>query len=103
MLEDYLKLGIRRDKIHVSVNPCLSTWCISRDCLVGDAIDGPPRAEILPTDDGNYEVSYENNRPIILSIYTTIDVELVNRNKGIIISSSPMESGYYRYAYIPVV
>lgn len=98
--ENYIKLGVNPDKIHVSIVSSICTWSVSRKCLVGNTKKGPPKGEVVTRGDGTLELTYENNRIVSLRDWKTIDVDKINQSPGIIIYEG-YEDKYYRFEYIP--
>lgn len=99
MVEKYLELGVEKDKIFVTVNPSICTWSLSRKCLVGGKLDGPPSEELVAIGNGDFELTYENNRMVSLLNHSEIDVDLINNSTGIIIPDQPEE--YFRFGFVP--
>ena len=98
--EDYIKMGVNPDKIHISVVPSICTWSVSRKCLVGNTKQGPPKEEVVTRSDGSMEMTYENNRIVSMQNHITIDVNKINDSAGIIIPENNTD-GYFRYGLIP--
>lgn len=99
-LEHYIRLGVQREKVFVSVHPSVCTWSLTRECLVGDRIGGPLKPELISLGNGNFKLSYENNRMVSMLNHSKINVDEINNSPGIIIPEDTNE--YFRFAYVPL-
>jgi hypothetical protein len=100
-IQQYINMGIDSDKIHFSEFPTCR-WSITRKCLVGNTLDGPPPEELVKGEDGNHRMTYENNRIVNLQLTTWVDwvdVAKINESEGIIITNNI--DGCFRFTHIP--
>jgi hypothetical protein len=99
----YISKGVHENKIIVTKSPSIVIWSLSCKCLVGGR-NQPPSLEVIPSSDGNYIATYENNRYISLQIRTTLTEEMVreiNESDGIVASCAHYGEPYFRYNFIP--
>jgi hypothetical protein len=60
-----------------------------------------PKSELIDIGNGNKRLSYENNRMVSLINYNMLDVDKINKSKGIIVSTVDNNEDLYRFAYVP--
>jgi hypothetical protein len=96
---DYTALGVLENKICVTANPSICLWSVSRECLVGGG-KLPRPEELIKLEDGNYELTYENNRLVSLLRHSEINVDEINNSSGIIISEDETDECFI-FEYIP--
>ena len=97
-----MKCGILYEKIHISNNPSVAIWSISRNCEVGGR-GNPDPLEILTTQDNKVIATYKNNQFITMINYSEITNEMVNKinsSNGILVSYETYGKPYYRFGYI---
>jgi phosphoribosyl-ATP pyrophosphohydrolase len=99
LIEKYTNLGIKKDKIFVSKQPAMATWSYTRKCVVGE--NGIESLEIIPTNDGNHEITAKNNVRVSLLCYDTLPVKQINDSNGIIITAETYGRPYFRFGFIP--
>lgn len=104
LVAKYIYLGVKRDKLYITVNPSVAIWSLTRKCMVGGR--GQPEAlEAVKDSNGNYYSSYANNRTVTLQVRNKITPELVeeiNNSEGIVVTSETYGGQYeYRFAFIP--
>lgn len=99
-VKDYIDKGVYQNKAILTEAPC-TTWDIVRKKFVThkDYLD------IIPTGDGNFKASIDNNRMVIVRTYTKLSNDLVKK-----INESPdgiavyeTDNDHYRFAFIPGV
>jgi hypothetical protein len=109
LIKKYTDLGIKRDKIFISKMPSIATWSLSKGCLVNEDNSGDVY-DLIPTNDGNFELSMDNNRTVSMSAYELgnpetmkfIDVEKINNSEGIIITGATYgKENRLRYGFVP--
>jgi phosphoribosyl-ATP pyrophosphohydrolase len=99
LINKYTDLGVKRDKIFVSTQPAMATWSYTRKCVVGE--NGVETLEIVPTNDGNHEITFKNNVRVSLLCYDTLPVKKINDSDGIIITAETYGKPYFRFGFIP--
>lgn len=100
--EAYMELGIKPEKIIETEMPSAVIWSLSRKCIVGGK-GQEPTFEIIKQPDGNYIISYENNRMVTMQLHKEglIPVNKINQSDGIIVTGKTYGLPYYRFGYIP--
>jgi len=99
LVKKYTDLGVKKDKIFVTNNPSIATWSHTRMCVVGE--NGIEALEIIPTNDGNHEITTKNNVRVSLLCYDTLPVKQINNSNGIIITAETYGKPYFRFGFIP--
>lgn len=99
IINEYIAKGLERGKIFITNYPGVCMWSVSRNCLVGE--NGVPKSELIDIGNGNKRLSYENNRMVSLINYNMLDVDKINKSKGIIVSTVDNNEDLYRFAYVP--
>ncbi len=95
--KDYLNNGIYQTKLIEAQHPSV-IWNVRMKKLMNHG-----EFDIIPTDDGNFKITIENNRMVNVMSYTELSKDIVdkinNSEHGIIFYN---EGQNYRFQFIPI-
>lgn len=94
--DKFLKLGVKVP-IYQSLQPSTTKWSLLDRCLIESE---KQNGDILFKNNGDVISTFDYTIQINFLSYSSIDIEKINKSKGIIVSSDK-EQGIFRFAYSP--